>query len=1001
VYNGIVYAGGEDGKVHAFDAKTGLERWSYQTGGVITSSPVMDTSNAFVYFVSSDGNLYAVCDGTEQWKFRLSAGGSSDTDPWIHNQIRSSPALDTVTGILYAGSWDNAVYAVHGGPASGNGGTQVWKHATGGHVTSSPAIDKDNRLILVGCDDNQLYALKIDDNGNEAWKYRTSGDGLDRGWLIEGSPAVRNNVVYFGCGGYTFYAMDVRTQQILWTFKTSLGTETSPAIADGYVYFGSRNGNVYALDMADGQKKWEYATGDVVYSSPSVSNGILYIGSNTGKVIAMGNKAPVTEWQKALGGTKDDRPRTIRQTNDGGYITIGSVASNDGDVSGNHGGSDIWVVKQSSSGAIEWQKCLGGTKGDFGLSIEQTADNGYVLVGATISNDGDVSGNHGNEDIWVVKLSPTGSIVWHKCLGGSGNDVGRSIQQTSDGGYIISGFTESSDGDVSGNHGGRDVWVIKLSPDGQRIEWQKCLGGSGNDEANSIRQTADGGYFVVGFTESNDGDVSGNHGGRDVWAVKLSPTGTIKWQKCLGGTNNDEGETGLQTSDGGYIISGTTNSNNGDVSGNHGASDIWIVKLSSTGSIEWQKCLGGLSDDVGDELALTRDGGYIVVGSTLSQSGDVTYNNGLSDVWVAKLDNAGNLLEQKSLGGTGVEYGRSVQQTADGGFIVAGSTLSPEINDGKSVIYNHASGSGDFYIIKLKDPFQTMRLRTTNAIRTGAFSEAPYPAYVNDLVHQGASDAEIQRIVEETPIMTDSTLTDDEREFYLKQFQEVEKARTTKITEHAQGSYDCQKDGGMRINEKDFSEISGYSHGGPLETSSSSDTGTTSHYFTSHLGHADGTGAHWIEVGMAKFYSDPTKAVVFTYDNDRNPKWNTTLKNVASNSEHNYYIRIYADGSSYSYIVYWDSNKIESGTYKYLLNDVDANHEFFSPACDKFSKVSTAYFHDLIVKKPNSEGVAVSYYWNDKYLTEETKDHGPMDPVKMTRTVPSTSESYRVDTWIP
>ena len=229
--------------------------------------------------------------------------------------------------------------------------------------------------------------------------------------------------------------------------------------------------------------------------------------------------------------------------------------------------------------AIEWQKCLGGTSWDYAKSIQQTSGGGFIVAGETWSNDGDVSGNHGIVDSWIVKLNSSGDIIWQKCFGGTDDDVAFSIQQTSDGGFIVAGYTSSNDGDVSGNHGGGDYWVVKLDSSGT-IQWQKCLGGTDNDEAKSIQQTSDGGYIVAGETWSNDGDVSGNHGNSDYWVVKLNSSGDIEWQKCLGGTVKDIAKTIQQTSDGGFIVAGYTNSNDGDVSGIHGDYyDFWVVKL--------------------------------------------------------------------------------------------------------------------------------------------------------------------------------------------------------------------------------------------------------------------------------------------------------------------------------------------------------------------------------------------------------------------------------------
>lgn len=238
-------------------------------------------------------------------------------------------------------------------------------------------------------------------------------------------------------------------------------------------------------------------------------------------------QVPAIEWQKVLGGTgSEGYGIIILQTTDGGYIIAGNTNSNDGDVLGNHGGYDAWVVKLSTTGIIQWQKAIGGTSYDSISSIVQTTDGGFVLAGRTSSVDGDLIGfasdQFFNHRAWVLKLSVTGNIQWQKTIGGTGYDVANSFQQTADGGYIVTGITYSNDNDVTGNHGLSDFWVVKLSTAGI-IQWQKCLGGSNEDEAYSIQKTSDSGYVVAGVSLSNDNDVTGNHGDGDFWVVKLSP----------------------------------------------------------------------------------------------------------------------------------------------------------------------------------------------------------------------------------------------------------------------------------------------------------------------------------------------------------------------------------------------------------------------------------------------------------------------------------------------
>ncbi len=417
---------------------------------------------------------------------------------------------------------------------------------------------------------------------------------------------------------------------------------------------------------------------------------------------------PSLVWQRSLGGSFHDEAYSIQQTSDGEFIVAGWSASNDGDVSGHHGStdySDSWVVKLNSAGDIEWQKCLGGSDWDYAYSIQQTSDSGFIVAGASNSNDGDVSGNHGYGDYWVAKLNSAGALVWQRALGGSDEDEASSIQQTSDGGFIVAGYSYSNDGDVSGNHGNGDYWVVKLNSAGD-IEWQKCLGGSDWDYAYSIQQTSDGGFIVAGWSSSNDGDVSGNHGYDDYWVVKLDSSGDIEWQKSLGGSDWDEASSIQQTTDGGYIVAGASESNDGDVSGNHGSYDYWVVRLNSAGALVWQRALGGSDEDEASSIQQTSDGGYIVAGYSYSNDGDVSGHHEStdeSDYWVAKLNSAGALVWQRSFGGSGGDGALSIQQTSDSGFIVAGGSAS---NDGDVSGWHEGYDSygdptSDYWVVKL------------------------------------------------------------------------------------------------------------------------------------------------------------------------------------------------------------------------------------------------------------------------------------------------------------
>jgi hypothetical protein len=397
-------------------------------------------------------------------------------------------------------------------------------------------------------------------------------------------------------------------------------------------------------------------------------------------------------WQRPLGGTDTDKVWSSLQSIDGGFIIGGYTWSNDGDVSGNHGKVDAWIVKLNDAGTLVWQKCYGGSDYDGTRSIIQTSDGGFLLTGSTGSNDGDVSGNHGRDDLWVVKIDSMGNIIWQKCLGGTDDESASSVVETIDGGFLVAGNTRSNDGDVSGNHGEEDFWVVKLDNTGNII-WQKCLGGSDYDEANSVYQTHDGNYLIGGMTYSSDGDVTYNHGWSDYWIVKIDQSGNILWEKSFGGSSSDAAFQIIETFDEKYIVVGGSLSTDGDVTSNHGFVDYWLVKLDSDGSIIWDKSFGGTSLDVPMSIIQTFDKGFLVCGYTMSNDDDVSGNHGSSDYWIIKLDNYGNLLWQECLGGSYYDDAYSITPLSDGRYLIAGDTSS---NDG-DVSGNH--GWEDFWVV--------------------------------------------------------------------------------------------------------------------------------------------------------------------------------------------------------------------------------------------------------------------------------------------------------------
>lgn len=412
--------------------------------------------------------------------------------------------------------------------------------------------------------------------------------------------------------------------------------------------------------------------------------------------------APAIEWSRALGGSGADRPldsaQALATKKEGGCVLIGSTQSKDGDVTSNHGGWDVWVVNLNDAGHILWQKTFGGSGNDTGAAITQASDGGFAFVATTDSKDGDVGGVHGMTDFWVVRLDATGRVLWKKTLGGSGPEIAYSIAACKDGGFVVGGYSQSHDGDVSHHLCAWDFWIVKLDANG-KVEWDKSLGGTSNDYLTQIIATRDGGFAAIGRTESDDGQIGKNHGTYDYWVVKLDRRGELEWEKTYGSWDWEWGNSIAQTRDGGYILGGYTYTfddlEDGQVSGNHGEFDYWVVKIDADGELQWEKSFGGANYELGYGIVETRDGGYAMIGGSPSTDGQVTGNHGNWDYWVIKTDRNGKLLWEKSLGGSAYDAGYAIAETHDGGLLLLGESLS---QDG-DVKGNH--GDEDIWLVKL------------------------------------------------------------------------------------------------------------------------------------------------------------------------------------------------------------------------------------------------------------------------------------------------------------
>jgi len=371
---------------------------------------------------------------------------------------------------------------------------------------------------------------------------------------------------------------------------------------------------------------------------------IKNLNENQATLLIQQQTSAASSFAKTVGGTDSDNGYSVQQTSDGGYIMTGSTDSFGA------GDFDLFLVKFDSAGEISWARTVGGTGYDVGHSVQQTLDGGYIVAGYTNSFGA------GLTDLFLVKFDSTGEISWARTVGGRGGDNGHSVQQTLDGGYIVVGSTSSF------GPRGFDLFLVKFDSTGE-ISWTKTVGGRGWDYGHSVQQTSDGGYIMTGSTIS--------FGARDynLFLVKFNSAGEISWARTVGGTGYDVGHSVQQTLDGGYIVAGYT------VSFGAGDSDLFLVKFNSTGEISWARTVGGTGYDVGYSTQQTLDGGYIVAGYTDS------FGAGDSGFFLVKFNSTGEISWAKTVGGTDSDHGHSVQQTLDGGYIMAGSTVSFDAGD--------------------------------------------------------------------------------------------------------------------------------------------------------------------------------------------------------------------------------------------------------------------------------------------------------------------------------
>ncbi len=356
------------------------------------------------------------------------------------------------------------------------------------------------------------------------------------------------------------------------------------------------------------------------------------------------------------------------------------------------------------SGKLIDVKLLGGSDEEVAREVIELHEGGYAMVGSTKSTDGDFSNRIGNDwDLFLIKMDEQGEVTWKKTYGGSGDDFGFSLTETPVGGFVLMGYSNSQDGDVPPTKGYHDNWIIKVDASGALI-WKKSFGYSGHDHAYNVIPTKDGGYFFNGFLDVTASNGEGNsgksskanrHGVGEFWCHKIDSNGNIEWQRYFGGTNNDRSYDAIQTKEGNFLVVGTSESEDVDVKKPKGSYDVWVVMVSPSGEMLWENSYGGSLVDEASKVIEDSYGNFRIIGNTHSEDIDVVNPRGSSDIWQITLDKSGRLIGSYNFGGSGFDLGTSISEGQCGSLFISGYSRSLDGN------LNSNNGENDLFLIYL------------------------------------------------------------------------------------------------------------------------------------------------------------------------------------------------------------------------------------------------------------------------------------------------------------
>ena len=416
-------------------------------------------------------------------------------------------------------------------------------------------------------------------------------------------------------------------------------------------------------------------------------------------------------WEKSYGGKHAEFLADVLPTPDYGFLLAGSSLS---DKNGNKemvssGNFDYWLWKMDEHGSAEWQKSFGGSGMDFLQSVQLTTDGGFILAGVSDSGKsaGKKDNNKGLDDLWIIKLDAKGNEQWQRTIGGSGQEQLACIRRTKDGGYIVGGSSASgkSEDKTEENFGNLDYWVVKLNSDG-KIEWQKSYGGKNLDQLKTVEQTPDGGYIIGGYSNSpvSGNKLNDNIGAGDYWILKTDKQGGIEWQRTLGGNSDDNLMALIQCKTVGYLLGGSSNSNpSNDKSKSNGkGTDFWIVRLDDNGQTLWQETYNYGAVDLLTSIVENEDGTLLIGGYAQTEVSDGRKDKkDINDYIALKINAKGEEIWSKTVGSDDSDILSKLIETRDGGYLLAGTSKGKPSRD-----KNGGNGSSDFWVVKLKDRYK-------------------------------------------------------------------------------------------------------------------------------------------------------------------------------------------------------------------------------------------------------------------------------------------------------